>query len=36
MEKKESGLPDSQKGFEEAMQLLEAVREMASVMMELI
>ena len=35
MELTESGLPDSQKGFEEALQLLEAVREMATVMMEL-
>ena len=36
MELTESGLPGSQRGFEEALQLLEAVREMASVMMELI
>ncbi len=36
MELTESGLPGSQMGFEEAMQLLEAVREMATVMMELI
>ena len=36
MELTESGLPGSQMGFEEALQLLEAVREMATVMMELI
>ena len=36
MNQNENGLPDSQKGFEEALQLLEAVREMATVMMELI
>ena len=36
MELTESGLPGSQMGFEEAMQLLEAVREMATVMIELI
>ena len=30
MEKKESGLPDSQKGFEEALQLIEAFKEMAT------
>ena len=35
MELTESGLPGSQMGFEEALQLLEAVREMAIVMMEL-
>ena len=36
MNQNENGLPGSQKGFEEALQLLEAVREMATVMMELI
>ena len=36
MEQNENGLPDSQKGFEEALQLLEAFKEMTQVMMELI
>ena len=36
MNQNENGLPGSQRGFEEALQLLEAVREMATVMMELI
>ena len=36
MNQNENGLPGSQKGFEEALQILEAFKEMATVMMELI
>ena len=36
MEQNDNGLPDSHKGFEEALQLLEAFKEMTQVMMELI
>ena len=36
MEQIENGLPSSQTGFEQTLQLLEAFREMTAVMMELI